>query len=420
MSTDTLKITHFASLIQRFPTWEELRSHLESPAGGSLRVVDPKDGVAVIRYEKGKSDLASPELGVGLFRSVLWNTGTNRPVSFAPAKAREGVPPTGVALASTEDFVDGFMLNVATDSAGALLVATRTQIGGTNTFYSEKSFGELFNDALQATPLKTREGLAAALGPNAFASFVVQHPDHRIVAKIVTPGLYCVHIGSVEADGTVTVVERPAGWPAALQRLQIASYPLRFFRSEQEIEDLLRKTAVQRGWRWQGLVFKDGLGGRWRLRTDTYRMLRDLRGSEATAQDRFFRLREARKVVDYLKHYGEERQVFWAFEQALRTRTQSVLDAYNDCHKAHAVAFKDLPEAYRPAVFQLHLLWRDQLREKGFKVRLQNAIAVVNKLRNFEKRRLLDADVYTPVAPSTTPAEDQEPAVPVVPMEVVD
>ena len=161
---------------------------------------------------------------------------------------------------------------------------------------------------------------------------------------------------------------------------------------------MMRRTSVQRGWRWQGLVFKDGAGGRWRLRTPTYTLMRELRGSEAAAIDRFSRLRAENKVMDYLKHYAEDRDLFWEFEQKLRARTADVLAAYVDVHKAHAVKFKELPEALRPAVFMLHVLWRDELRTKGFTVRLQNAIQVVNGMRGFERVRLINAEPYVAVA----------------------
>jgi hypothetical protein len=75
-----------------------------------------------------------------------------------------------------------------------------------------------------------------------------------------------------------------------------------------------------------------------------------------------------------------------------------VLAAYVDVHKAHKVAFKELPVEFRPAVFLLHVKWRDVLRAKGFSVRLQNAIEVVNDLRGFEKQRLMDAAAYVPAA----------------------
>lgn len=417
----TYTVEIFQSLVQRFPTWPSLKEHLESEAGGSLRVIENgAAGVAIIRYVKGTSDLRTPELGVGFFRSIVWDMAANKPLCVAPPKARETAVPVGTNLAATEDFVDGFMVNAWVSSTGALQVATRTTIGGDNRFYGTKTFGEMFDEALAASPLKSREGLASALDSGNFASFCVQHPEHRVVAKIASPALYVIHVGSVTPTGSVQISERAVNWPQALGRLQVQSFPLRRFSSEQEIKDLLMRTAVQRGWRWQGLVFKDGAGGRWRLRSPTYQKLRDLRGGEAAPVDRFLRLRAAGQVKEYLTHYGEDRTIFWDYEQRLRARTVDVLRAYGDVHKAHAIPFVKLPEAYQPAVFRLHAEYLNQLRPKGAKVRLQNVIEVINEMKLFERRRLLLADPYSSdtgaqgtvvaaaaVEASTGPAEEQ-------------
>jgi hypothetical protein len=130
-----------------------------------------------------------------------------------------------------------------------------------------------------------------------------------------------------------------------------------------------------------------------------------LRGSESTALERFFRLRAQRKVVEYLKHYKEESDEFWKYEETLRARTSDVFSAYVDVHKAHVVAFKELPAAIRPAVFLLHSKWREELRPKGFSVRLQNVIEVVNNLRPFEKERLMDMEPYLAVAKRSPPID---------------
>jgi hypothetical protein len=123
--------------------------------------------------------------------------------------------------------------------------------------------------------------------------------------------------------------------------------------------------------------------------------------------ERFFRLRAERKVVEYLKHYKEESDTFWQYEETLRARTSDVFSAYVDVHKAHVVVFKELPTAIRPAVFLLHAKWRDELRPKGFSVRLQNVIQVVNSLRPFEKKRLMDMEPYVAVAKRSAPEEEQ-------------
>ncbi len=397
----------FQTLVQRFPTWAELRPHLESVEGGKLRVIQEEGArLAVIRYVKGRSEVDK----CGPFRSVVWDTESQRPLCVAPVKAREGLPPLNKELVATEDFVDGFMVNAFLDPAAQLRIATRSQLDGANTFYSSKTFAQLFDEALATTPFLDRDGLRQALAAyatdgTAFVSFVVQHPEHRIVVKPIAPALYVVQMGSA-----TQLSVSPLKWPAPFARLQVPSYPVRSFHSEDDVRDLLQRTSVQRGWRWQGLVFKDANGDRWRLRTPTYTMLRELRGSEATPVERFLRLRSDGKIMEYLKHYGEERQEFWQFEQTFRARTSEVLAAYSDVHKSHKVAFKDLPAAFQPAVFQLHLKWRNELRERGFKVRIQNAIDVVNHLRDFEQRRLMETAAYVAVTPSAAVVDEESTA----------
>ena len=388
-----IPIQTFSDLRSRFPSWETLKEHLTSAAGGSLRVIDPAadSPYAVIRYVKGQSDFAH----AGQFRSVVWDTERGLPVCVSPFKAEEGMPPTGGKLFVNE-FVDGYMVNAFVGRNGVLEVATRTQLGGGNTFYGGKTFGQMFDEALATTPLKTRAGVAAALGEGGFISFVVQHPEHRIVAKVARAGLRAVHVGAVDAaTGVVTLNVAPG----AFADLCISGTS-KVYATGKEIEDVMQRMAMQEGWRWQGLCFHDEAGRRWRMRSPTYTMLRELRGAEASGLDRFLRLRAERKVGDYLKHYSEERAAFWDFEQKLRAATEGVLAAYGDCHKAHAVAFKDLPVAVKPAVYTVHVKWLQEMRPKGHAVRLQTVVEAVNALRPFEQRRLVEGAVYVAQAPA--------------------
>lgn len=404
----SIHVNQFEQLRIEFPTWPEVKAHFESSAG--LRVVEQAD-VAVIRYEKNAA--TDP-----IYRSVVWDISANLPLCVAPFRSKEGFPPADTQLV-VEDFADGFMMN-AWVSASGFRLATRTRVDGENKFYTEKTFRQLFTEALATTPLKTVDALRISLeglrndvnATSAFASFVVQHPDHRVVAKFASPSLFVIHTGYVTESGATHISERPVNWPQDLSALHVTEYPSRNFKTDAEAEEVLRRTAAQRGWRWQGLVFKDGLGSRWRLRTPTYMLLRQLRGTESTPLERFFRLRAQRQVVDYLKHYSEERDEFWKFEQTLRARTGDIMTAYTDVHKAHTCTFKELPEALRPAVYLLHVKWRDELREKGFSVRLQNAIDVVNGLRPFEKKRLMEAAPYVaapmPDLEAVTPVADAD------------
>ena len=395
----------FMRLRSEFPEWSALKEFLTKEA--SLRIIESEDapGLAIVRYVKDKSKMDCKTINMSFFRSVIVNTVTNSVVCVAPVKAEAGLPPLDTEFAHVQEFVDGCMMQVFMMRDGVMRLATRTQLGAKNTFYSSKSFGELFESALAATPLRTMDSLKEAFterlnslegAESVFASFVIQHPEHRIVMKYRNPDINMVHFGFASADGSVVLQEDSNEWSPPFRRLQIPMYPIsdsgaKSFTAVEEIHALIRKASVVSGFCWQGLVFKGADGKRWKVRSKSYLLLRALRGGEALPVERFLRLRKEGKVIDYLKHYGEERETFWAFEQAFRAKTNDVLKAYEDVNKTRAKTFADLNPAYKPAVFLLHSYYLTMLRpEKKGSIRLNDAIRVVNGLKAFEQRRLLE------------------------------
>jgi hypothetical protein len=191
----SFSVSQFKTLCEKYSTWAEMKAYLE---GEKLRVVE-EDGIAVIRYEKGQE--VSEECGV--WRSVVWDTAKNLPVCVAPARAKEGMPPVGVKLSATEDFVDGFMVN-AWLSGGDVRVATRTKVGGENTYYSEKTFRELFEEAVAASPLKTMDAVRAALaGPAERAAGHRPGVDRAVAAVAGDGGLPGVEARCAAVDALV-------------------------------------------------------------------------------------------------------------------------------------------------------------------------------------------------------------------------
>lgn len=394
----SFSVYSFSNLIQKYPTWDIFRSFLESEEGGSIRIAGESGGrFQILRYVKEKSDFGKE--GMGWMRSVVWDTQSHRPVCVAPPKAEKGFPPTGEGaprFSGIQDFVDGTMVMVFRTLDGVTEIASRSQIGATGTFYSQRPFGDLFDDALSGLGL-TREKLGSLLpaptpqSPSSFACFVLQHPEHRIVARIHSPRLFCIHTGTVSDGGLVKIDEDASHWVESLSRLAPAVYPITGFRTPADLEMFVKSLAASKGWFWQGLVFKDGHGHRWRVRSENYMLLRGLRGAEALPVDRFLRLRSQNKVIEYLRHYGEERQTFWDLEQRLRARTADVFRAYGDVHKAHSKKLADVEKAVQPCVFRLHALFLEQLQPKGDKVGMSHAVELVNNLPLFEQRRLLVA-----------------------------
>ena len=382
----------FKNLCSSYASWSSLETFLSSAEGGNLRVVG-SDRYRILRYVKGQSDFKIPH--TKWFRSVVWDTTSNLPVCVAPPKAENTEVPTGEnTTLSIQDFLDGTMMNafLTREDPTNLQIASRTQLGAGGTFYSEKTFGDLFDEALTQMGYNSRADLASVLPKPTqeetatFVSFLLQHPEHRVVSRPRVAKLYIVHTGSVKKNGSVEVYEKI---PDSLSSFQIQAYPMTGFKKQADLDSFFKGLVDSKGWFFQGLTLKDGAGHRWRVRNPNYLMLRALRGSEATATERFLRLRSEGKVTEYLKHYSEDRQTFWDLEQKLRAMTKMVFDSYCEVHKAHAKKLADLPKSIQPCVFRLHSLYLSDLKPQNQSVLMKNAVEIVNKMPVFEQRRLL-------------------------------
>ena len=379
------------TLIAKYPTWTELEAFLSSEAGGHFRIVG-SGRYRVIRYEKKSTDMKSPL--VNWMRSTIWDTEANLPVCVSPTKAKEDdVPPIGSDLPLIQDFMDGTMINMflpAFDEATATqpepTLATRSQIGAGGNFYSQRSFAELFTDALVTANtnlvqlgLNVRHSFKDVKNVHAyFASFLLQHPEHRVVSKVDQPRIYLVHTGYVTKDCHIAIEDiSELHAEPELAALALPQYHMNGFNTVPDYQSFLNTQLNTKGWFWQGLTFKDVNGNRWRTRNSKYLVLRALRGSEALPLDRWLRLRSEGKVLEYLKHYAEERAMFWDFEQRFRALTLAVYAGYVDVHKAHAKKLTDLPKNVSPCVFRLHAHYLEHLKPQTLTVKQKDAIDLV-------------------------------------------
>lgn len=346
-------INSYVELLQRFTSWEALRSFLTSNDGGNLRILTQEQNptYAIIRYVKGKSDFTKN--WVRDSRSVVWNVVTNRPVCFAPIKAEKGFPPKDLSGVYISDFVDGTMINAFRPSSGPSMITTRTNLGASGSFYDFYSnppmtFAQMFNDSLSAFG-GFQNFLDSVLSPGQYASFVLQHPMNRIVAPVSQPRVFLTHLGTVNEDGSSSVHFTPDGFPPSL-----LPFAARKYESPVDFKALCKRN----GYLWQGLVFQDSsTSRRWRLRNSSYSITRTLRGAEACGFERFLRLRREGQIKDYLKTYRDESKMMWSFETLFRDTTQALYDAYVEKNKLKKKGMKDIDLPLRPHVYALHGLY---------------------------------------------------------------
>uniref|UniRef100_A0A6C0KXB4 Uncharacterized protein n=1 Tax=viral metagenome TaxID=1070528 RepID=A0A6C0KXB4_9ZZZZ len=350
MNTSTFSINDmFARLVAQYPTYDAFRTYVTS-----LGIqVNAKDGdqLVMLRYNRAPAvgasvaDLTNPV--TQMFRSVVWDTMTNRPVFVAPMKSQLllTMPLQFTPNIIVEEFVDGVMVNLFFDKyQQKWRLATRSRLDADNKFF-DHTFAELFAQAWVPSPNGQPDfsGLNKEYG----YSFVLQHPLNRIVVPVMAPSLTCVEI-TVINPLTVSLQTMPS--PTTMFA------PRRFSAfSMVDCHALLTNVQQFEGIRSQGIVIRDiATGHRWKMRTDMYNQIRKFRGNHSKLEYTWFENFKNGTLETYLAYYPEERVKASA---ALAQWTKVVSETYN--HYVHVFKVRDCPKAqipvqYKGILFDLH------------------------------------------------------------------
>jgi hypothetical protein len=396
----------FKELIEKYPTWNELSKYLESEEGGLFRIVDKNNkGFCLIRYEKGVSKMSLSHSK--WFRSVVWNTQLNRPMCMAPPKANANefpyktVKEVEEAGVICQDFLEGFMINcfrVVGDDT--LYITSRSKLDATGKFYSEKTFRELFLEAFMntkdcpvysdtvvqfnssdiRTPNSSKNEIAV------YYSFLVQHKEHRIVKKNDSNRVYVVQSGIVYDDGRVEINDCPdseinlslnrtvfkGSYAQALSDVSDVS-PV------SEIQKSISKFLMTKDWQYQGVVFKDNKGNRWRFRSDKYNYVKTLRGNSSSVVDRYAQIYTQNLINEYLQYYTEDTMFMTVQFLYINYITTMLYSLYVDVHITKTKTATDVDKILQPHLYRIHGIYLSQLKPNSKKITPQEIVLYLHK-----------------------------------------
>lgn len=404
--------TIYKELIEKYPTWDELKQYLESDEGGLFRVVDlQENGLCIIRYEKEVSNMSLPHSK--WFRSVVWNTLINRPVCVAPSKASSDKLPF-ITIKEVQDagivcqeLLDGFMINcfrIVNDKG--LHIVSRSKFNAAGKFFSSKSFKDMFVESYCDTlnsgvheenvinddytnmrePDMSRGELAV------FYSFLVQHKEHRIVKKITKNSVNLVHRGVIFDDGHIEIEDSPGEF---MGHPNIEQIPLQYSRvltnsyakavtdginGETEVDLAIKNIMANNTWEFQGVVLKDTEGNRWRFRSEKYNSVRSLRGNTPNKRERFSQLYLQNLINKYFEYYPEEivNMTFWLV--LVNTTVQTLYNYYVELHITKEKRIDEIDKMWWPHLYALHGLYLTQLKPNHNKIIINEVHLYLHKL----------------------------------------
>ena len=343
---------------------------------------------SVIRYDK---DILAYDLipTYGLCRSIIVNS-YNKVVSFAPPKSVPSdkfiqsynkLSPEIVA----EEFVEGTMINVFWDPkiglSGAWEIATRNTVGATSCFYkssNSKTFREMFLEAAKENNL-----LLDKLNPAYCYSFVLQHPENRIVVPFKKPQLYLVavyyivnnHLNDTIVYSIVNELKNDLYWiNTTIKFPKIYTFD--------KYSDLIEKYAsMNTSYEILGVVLHNYTTcERTKIRNPVYEQVRNLRGNQPKLQYQYLSLRKEGKVGDFLKFYPENKKEFSIFRNQIHLFTNTLFANYVSCYIKKEKLLIEYPEQYRTHMFNIHQTYINDLREKNLFVTNTVVINYVNNI----------------------------------------
>jgi len=409
----------FKDLIEKYPEWNTLQGYLESEEGGLFRIADKNKELCLIRYDKNTSKMDLPHSN--WFRSVVWNTRTNRPISVAPPKAStlefsykrlNDVNEAGIVC---EEFLDGFMINCfRMVGDNKLYITSRSKLDATGNFYSPKSFRSLFiesylslsDDVDQDKEVLFQVESNTLEYPNAsnhetsvYYSFLVQHKEHRIVTNITQNRVFLVQKGVVYENGTIQVSDHFTSFrdmpnmvtiplESSISKgsyAQIVSSQDDLQKEQEEEKDStevsrwIMNLCKNRSWQFQGVVFKDHLGNRWRFRSEKYVALKSLRGNSSTPLGRFSQLYTQNLSHTYLEYYPDDSFNFSFFTVFLNNIIQMIYQYYIDLHVTKTRSITTIDKLYHPYLYALHGIYLSQLRPNNKKITIQEIYKYLHK-----------------------------------------
>jgi hypothetical protein len=322
---------------------EAFQSWARSDEGGRLTVRDdrmtPDSPLAMIYYDKEKSDMTA--VHVPLFRSVVWDMNRNQPVAFGPCRSsgefHDTIDPA--AIDSIEDFVDGVMINMFHDGTG-WRIATRTQLDATGHFYGKRSFSDLFWETFNSKGIDM-----TALNPSYTYSWVLQHPEERIVVNpdYGIPRLWLVEVSSIE-DNAKVVIASPS--------TDIHRPVVHDLHTVQEIRDRVNAWGHRFGAQWKGLMIHMKNGSRYKIRSAEYDAAATLRGNQPKLPFLWLERWTQGKLRAYTSAFPEESHAADAIVQRFKDLTQEFYDLYQQVYRKRELRLGDAPHKFRKLLWE--------------------------------------------------------------------
>jgi hypothetical protein len=339
---------HYISVLNDVLDFNESKKNLERLG----LVVKEYENLYLVKYDKNKSLMGNED--VMKCRSIILEKNTNKLVSVAPIKSIDNdiyhkkYIENNANNVIVEEFYDGTMINVF-NYKGEFFISTRSCLGAHCKFSGVKTFNNMFNECIN-------NEIINKLDSQYCYSFLLQHPENKIVKRYETPNIILVTTSKI-IDNNLQVLDRnqtnkllnSCNINFALPKLYELDSMEKIYFHIDKLDDTE-----------QGLVLKcyeNGIDNRTKIRNTRYNKVRLLKGNSNNKMYLYFELRKNQNMLEYLEYFPEDKELFEKFRLELYDFTKRLFNYYISLKVRKDVKFLEIDYEFRPFLNELHSIF---------------------------------------------------------------
>ena len=336
----------------------------------------------ILRYVKDKITCENYNT-LGMFRSVIYIKG--KLVCFSPPKSfdidlfKSRVYP--YSMITVEEYVEGTMINVFWNGFD-WEIATRSSVGGNVSFYEKisgsksckgKTFRQMFFDTLQYHDTNKEFFTTLNNMPKTYCfSFVLQHPENKIVTPFTQPHLYLVKTYDISIMGLIQEVSNEGKFPSWVKYPKKTDININNFDT---IMTTMSNEYTDVGVMISGTDSKTHSTIRTKIRNQEYEKVKRLRGNQPKLQYQYLMLRTKQNIAEYLKYYPEHSSMFNIYKDQTQSFIKELHNNYFSCYIKKLKPLKEFSPKFRTHMFKLHELYKNHL-SKNNKIVNKNVVDI--------------------------------------------
>ena len=339
----------------------------------------------IINYDKKYLCSLSTFLYYGIYRSLILDE-KNNVLCFSPVKTISfeyfiNKYPNKTEDIIAEEFIEGTMINLFYDkNINKWEISTKKSVSANVYFYknlNSKSFNAMFYETLNYIDFNIEEICDKKL----CYSFVLQHPENRIVVPFKYPKLYLIDIYQIETKEDIDknkeiIVKTIFNW-----KNDKLSFPIHYTKWN-NYNDLLEKYCSDTtSYETLGVIIKNiKTGERCKIRNPEYLKVKELQGNICDLEFRYLILRKQNKIEEYLKYFPENYESFLKYEKKINVFCVNLYNYYYDCFIKKIIKISNCIFKYKPHLYNLHNIYINELKQKKLYINYKEIEKYINNI----------------------------------------